>query len=115
MPVSRQWGWGCCGGWLPGGSASASKVLPFDRLVPELAAGNPLALVNLGVLFLLATPGVTLFAAIISFLGARNWRYAAIASIVGATLLLSLILSLVGADKAFQAWLQSWIDSIQGR
>ena len=100
---------------LPGGSASASTVLPFDELLPELAAGNPLALVNLGLLLLLATPGVTLIAAIISFALARNWRYVLVSSIIGATLLVSLSLSLLGADKAFQAWLQSWIDPVQGR
>src|SRR5438552_7649954 len=100
---------------LPGGTVSASTVLPFDRLLPELAAGNPLALVNLGVLFLLATPGVTLLSAIITYVAARNWRYALFASIVGAILLLGLTLSLLGADKAFQAWLQSWINPVQGR
>src|SRR5438874_1911898 len=62
--------------WLltgaPGGSGLASKVLPFDRLLPELFAGNPLALVNLGVLLLLAAPGFSLLVVIITYAASRN-------------------------------------------
>src|SRR5207253_843597 len=105
--------------WLlagtPGGSGSASKVLPFDRLGPELLAGDALALVNLGVLLLLAAPGVSLLVAMVTYAAGRNWRYAGIAALVGAILLLSLALSLLGADKAFQSWLQSWVNPVQGR
>ena len=85
--------------WLlagaPGGTASASRALPIERVVPEMLAGNPLALVNLGVLLLLATPGVTLLTEIYTYAADRNWRYTAIAALVGALLVLSLVLSLV--------------------
>jgi len=105
--------------WLfagsPGGVGSASTVLPFDRLLPELLAGNPLALVNLGVLLLLAAPGVSLLVAIATFAASRNWRYAGIATLVAAILLLSLVLSLLGFDKVIQSWVQSWINPVQGR
>ncbi|MDQ3929567.1 MAG: DUF1634 domain-containing protein [Chloroflexota bacterium] len=84
--------------WLvagaPGGVASASSVVPLEGLLPELGAGNPLALLNLGVLMLLATPGVTLLAQIITYAAARNWRFAGIGALVAAILLLSLALSL---------------------
>lgn len=84
--------------WLvtgaPGGAASASKVIPLDALVSELLALNPLALLNLGVLLLLATPGITLLTQIITFAIDGNWRYVAITSLVGAILLLSLAISM---------------------
>jgi uncharacterized membrane protein len=78
----------------PGGETSAAKVIPLDRILPELIALNPLALLNLGVVLLLATPGVTLFAIIVTYTAARNWRYAGIAASVAAILLLSLAISL---------------------
>jgi uncharacterized membrane protein len=84
--------------WLiigsPGGTASMSKALPLDRVFPELLAGNPLALLNLGVLLLLATPGVTLLSEIVAYALDRNWRYLAISSVVGAILVLSVTISM---------------------
>ncbi len=84
--------------WLlagaPGGTASASATIPLDKIVSELLALNPLALLNLGVLLLLATPGITLLAEIVTYAAARNWRYAGVAVLVGAILLVSLALSL---------------------
>lgn len=84
--------------WLlagaPGGTASASTMIPLDRVVSELIALNPLALLNLGVLLLLATPGLTLLTEIATYSSARNWRYAGVAALVGAILLLSLALAL---------------------
>jgi uncharacterized membrane protein len=77
-----------------GGEASAARVIPLDRLLPELAALNPLALLNLGVVLLLATPGVTLLAIIVTYATARNWRYTAIGASVAAVLLFSLAISL---------------------
>lgn len=84
--------WWLLGG-APGGEASASKGLPLDRIWAELLAGNPLALVNLGVLLLLATPGITLFTEIVSYAMARNRLYAGIAALVGGILVLSLVLA----------------------
>src|SRR5690348_13291774 len=77
-----------------GGGGAADKVVPLDRLLPELFGGNPLALLNLGVVLLLATPGVTLLAEIATYASARNWRYAGISAFIGVILLLSLALSL---------------------
>jgi uncharacterized membrane protein len=83
--------------WLlagaPGGDKTASRVLPLGDLIPQLLAGNPLALLNLGVLLLLATPGVTLITTFITYVAARNWRYAGISALVSIILLLSLAVS----------------------
>jgi uncharacterized membrane protein len=84
--------------WLavgaPGGEAAASQVIPLDRIPGELAALNPLALLNTGVVLLLATPGVTLLVQIAAYLGARNYRWAGIATAIALILLLSLAVSL---------------------
>lgn len=91
MSVGLTW-------WLlsgsPGGNGAATRVMPLDLILPQLLSLNPLALLNLGVLLLLATPGVTLFAQLITYSLARNWRFAAITALVGAIVLASLALSL---------------------
>ncbi len=79
---------------LPGGINAAQKGIPLDQLLSQLASLNPLALLNIGVLLLLATPGVTLLAQIASYVAARNWRFAGVATLVVAILLLSLAVSL---------------------
>ncbi|HUP27263.1 MAG TPA: DUF1634 domain-containing protein, partial [Chloroflexia bacterium] len=70
------------------------RIVPLDKILPELLALNPLALINLGVVLLLATPAVTLISEIITYSAARNWRYAGVAFLVGLILLFSLALSL---------------------
>jgi uncharacterized membrane protein len=77
-----------------GAEASQDRVIPLDKILPELFALNPLALLNLGVLLLLITPGVTLLTQIATYAAARNWRFAGIATLVAAILLLSLAISL---------------------
>src|SRR5438552_15464259 len=78
---------------MPGGVVSASRGLPTNLILSQLLAGNPLALVNLGVLFLLATPAITLLAEIVSYAVARNWRYAGVAALVGAILFVGFAIS----------------------
>jgi uncharacterized membrane protein len=84
--------------WLvlgaPGGVGAASVVIPLDSLPRELMALNPLALLNIGIVLLLATPGITLLAQIAAYLAARNYRWAGIASLIALILLLSLAISL---------------------
>jgi uncharacterized membrane protein len=77
-----------------GANSSQAGVMPLNTIVPELLAGNPLALLNLGVVLLLVTPGVTLLAQIAGYVADRNWRFAGIATCVAAILLLSLAISL---------------------
>jgi uncharacterized membrane protein len=77
-----------------GGQEAAQHVLPFDRIVPELLALNPLALINVGVLLLLSTPGITLIAQFIAFVLARNWLYAGITAFISLAIAFSLALSL---------------------
>ena len=85
--------------WLavgaPGGAASAKKGLALDTLLPELWAGNPLALLNLGVVLLLVTPAASLLSIIFTYALARNRPFTLIASLVGAILALSITISLL--------------------
>jgi uncharacterized membrane protein len=83
--------------WLAAGGHSdpttGGRVVEIERIIPELLAGNPLALINLGVLLLLATPGVTLLTAIVTYAIEGNRRFVGISSLIGLVLLLSLALS----------------------
>jgi uncharacterized membrane protein len=85
--------------WLaagaPGGEESAKKGLALGRLLPELWAGNPLALLNLGVVLLLITPAVSLLSLIVTFAQARNRRFTLIASLVAAILAVSILISVL--------------------
>jgi uncharacterized membrane protein len=70
------------------------QVVPLDRLGGELLAGNPLALLDLGILVLLGIPAVHLTVAAISFGRQGDRRYLMLA-------LLVLVLLGVGAALAF--------------
>jgi uncharacterized membrane protein len=70
------------------------EAVPLDRLVAELVAGDPLALVSLGVVLLLMTPGITLLSTAFTYAMARKWRLVGIATLVVLILLLSLAISL---------------------
>ena len=87
MSVGLLW-WLLAG--APGGEETAAKGIALDRIAAELLAMNPLALLNLGVVLLLITPGITLLAQIVTYAAARNWLYAGIALLVGLILPLSL-------------------------
>ncbi len=91
MSVGLLW-WLAAG--MPGGEQSVSTQIPLQKLLPELLAGDPLALLNVGVLLLLATPAVTLLTAILTYVVQRNWRFVAVGAIVAAILILSLALSM---------------------
>jgi uncharacterized membrane protein len=81
-------------GGTSGGNAELHTGVPINAILSELVAGNPLALLSLGVLLLLATPGLTLLVEIATFAADRNWRYVGIASIVGVILLISIAVSM---------------------
>lgn len=62
-----------------------------------LAHGNPLAIIVLGLLVLLATPVVRVAVSIFAFALERDWRYVVITSLVLAILLVSFALGRGGA------------------
>ena len=76
------------------GGGANHRAVPLDKLVAELMAGNPLAVISVGVVLLLLTPGVTLMSLMITYALARNWRFAGIAAGIGVVLLVGLSISL---------------------
>ncbi len=84
--------------WAIAGNNTSSplsyRAVPLNRLYNEMLAGNPDALLSLGLLLLLASPGVTLLASMVTFAAARNWRFAGLAAISAGILLLSVAIAL---------------------
>jgi len=84
--------WTIIGGTTP---AQANRpAVSLDRLYDRLLAGDPHAVLSLGLLLLLASPGVTLLASMVTFATARNWRFAGLAAVTATILLLSVALAL---------------------
>ena len=73
----------------PGVFVSIRQVVNGMRQHPV----DPLAVSALGLALLMATPGLAVAVAIPAFVAARDFRYAGIASLVLAMLLVSLLLS----------------------
>lgn len=83
----------------PSGGQAARAVFPhtLGGVVSGLAQGDPLAIIVLGLLVLLATPVLRVAVSIIAFGLERDWRYVAITSLVLLILLFSFILGKGGA------------------
>ena len=69
------------------------QVIPLDRLPAELLAGNPLALLDLGLLVLLMIPAVHLSVAAVQFGRRQDWRYLGLTLLVLGLLLLGAVLA----------------------
>jgi uncharacterized membrane protein len=63
----------------------------------DLARGNPLAIILLGLLVLLATPFARVAVSIVAFALERDWRYVVITSLVLIILVVSFVLGRGGA------------------
>ena len=70
------------------------RAVPLSGLYDAMLAGNPDALLSLGLLLLVASPGVTLLVSMVTFAVARNWRFAGLAGISAGILLLSVAIAL---------------------
>ena len=68
-------------------------VVPLDRLPAELLAGNPLALLDMGLLVLLMIPAVHLSVAAVHFGRNREPRYLALTLLVLGLLVLGAVLA----------------------
>lgn len=79
------------------GHATLTYPHSFPDLVRELAQGDPLALVVLGLLILLLTPILRVAISIIIFALERDWLYTVFTLIVLMILLVSLMLGRGGA------------------
>ena len=86
-------------GWLRGGSAAQEAAFPHSlgAVGHGLARGDPLAIIALGLLLLLATPVLRVAVSVVTFALERDWRYTAITLLVLAILVLSFFLGKGGA------------------
>ena len=78
----------------PGGDAAGSIAIPVELIVPELLAGNPLALTSLGIVLLLLTPGLTVFTSAITYARARAWPFVGLSAAIALILMVGVALSL---------------------
>ncbi len=82
-----------------GGHGATDSTFPhtLSSVAQGVARGDPLAIIVLGLLVLLATPVVRVAVSIVAFLLERDWRYVVITSLVLLILLLSFVLGKGGA------------------
>ncbi|MCE5295645.1 MAG: DUF1634 domain-containing protein [Euryarchaeota archaeon] len=66
-------------------------VIPIETLIDELMTGTPLAIVQLGILMLIATPFVRILAALIVFSIERDRQFVLISLIVLAMVLVAMV------------------------
>jgi uncharacterized membrane protein len=62
----------------------------FRQVLQELKSGSPAGLLNMGILILIATPIIRVFGSLAEFIYRRDWRYAAITTLVLLVLAVSL-------------------------
>jgi uncharacterized membrane protein len=70
---------------------SSSSIAP-ERLLDELAAVNPVAVIELGILFLIATPLVRVIATLVMFSYERDMRFVAISLLVLSVIVVSILI-----------------------
>ena len=80
--------------WIKGSSQDQLVNLvrsSFSNLFSALLRGEPVAVINLGILAMMLTPFLRVAAAVISFLLEKDYRYAAIGTGVTMILLLTIL------------------------
>ena len=77
----------------PEGNNAATRVVPLDRVLPDLIKGSRPALLDTGILVLFATPLLGVVVAFVHFLRLRDMAF----SLVTASLLLVLMAGFVVA------------------
>jgi len=70
-------------------------TIPLDQIPGEIVKGNPVAILNLGIVLLIATPMMRVIIALAVFMAEKDSRYAGIALFI---LLIIGIAVLIGAE-----------------
>jgi uncharacterized membrane protein len=68
-----------------------SAATGLHQVLRNLKAGDPSGFLDIGILFLIATPILRVFGSLADFIYRRDWRYAAITSIVLLILAISVL------------------------
>lgn len=75
-------------------SPTEGTTLPIDRILDGIVHGNPIAVIDLGILLLIATPLVRIIAAGATFGLERDYRFLGIAVFVLAMIVLAIFIKL---------------------
>jgi len=80
--------------WYVLSPGHATDVIPFESLLRELGGGNPIALIEIGILVLIATPFIRLLTALMVFAYEKNTRFVIISLVVISVVLLAITIKL---------------------
>jgi uncharacterized membrane protein len=69
-------------------------TLPLDKIVEGIVHGNPIAIIDLGIVILIATPFVRVMAAGLTFGQERDYRFVGISIFVLAMIILAVLIKL---------------------
>jgi uncharacterized membrane protein len=75
-------------------SPTEGTTLPMDKILDGIVQGNPIAVIDLGIVLLIATPLVRIIAAGITFGLERDYRFLGIAVFVLAMIVLAIFIKL---------------------
>jgi uncharacterized membrane protein len=75
-------------------SPTEGTTLPLDKIVDGIVHGNPIAVIDLGIVLLIATPLVRIIAAGVTFGLERDYRFLGIAVFVLAMIILAVFIKL---------------------
>src|SRR5947209_14485565 len=81
---------------LASGKPRPAGAVPSFKIIREVLGGDGVAMINLGLLFLMGTPILRVAVLAIGWTLRRSWRFAAVALAVLGLLGLSLVLGLSG-------------------
>ena len=80
--------------WFVLSPGHPTDVIPFEQLLNELSGGNPIALIELGILMLIATPFIRLLTAFTVFAYERDTKFVVISILVISVVLLAITIKL---------------------
>lgn len=80
--------------WLALSPGHPTDVIPFESLMSELSDGNPIALVQIGILMLIATPFIRLLTAFTVFAYEKDVKFVMISLLVIGVVLLAITLKI---------------------
>jgi uncharacterized membrane protein len=75
-------------------SPTEGTTLPIDKIVDGIVHGNPIAVIDLGIVLLIATPLVRIIAAGLTFGLEKDYRFLGIALFVLAMIVLAIFIKL---------------------
>ncbi|OPY34174.1 MAG: hypothetical protein A4E32_00445 [Methanomassiliicoccales archaeon PtaU1.Bin124] len=69
-----------------------SEVIPVEKVLDQLFHGNPIAMLELGILVLIATPFLRLLTALAAFVYSKQYKFVLVSLVVIAIVLLGIFI-----------------------